>query len=124
MIRKDLAALKNKWNLPNSEFKQVLFIVEELFSNIIRYAYPDSREHLVEMTFINETGRIEIEITDDGIPFNPLDYESGGSPTPVDAHVSGMGISLVRALADSISYERIGHKNCLKILKNLKSNRS
>ncbi len=123
-IRKNLAILKAQWNIPNSEFRQVLFIVEELFSNIIRYAYADSREHLIEMTFRNNAGHIVLEITDDGIPFNPLNYESVGSHTPVDEQASGMGISLVRALADSISYQRIDRKNCLKVIKNIKSNKS
>ena len=121
-IRKDLSSLKAEWNIPNSEFKQILFIVEELFSNIIRYAFQDTREHLVEVVIKRNAEHIVLEIEDDGIPFDPTSYLPDVNSDPADAHTSGMGLSLVKTFADSITYQRNNQRNCLEIVKSIKSN--
>lgn len=48
-IRKDLSILADRWQLPGSIFNQVSFIIEELFSNIVRHGYQDTGSHLVEV---------------------------------------------------------------------------
>ncbi len=48
-IRKNLSVLVDRWQLPASVFNQVSFIIEELFSNIVRYGCQDSGNHLVEV---------------------------------------------------------------------------
>jgi anti-sigma regulatory factor (Ser/Thr protein kinase) len=124
IIRKNLSVLKAMWKIPNSEFKQVLFIVEELFSNIIRHAFNDSGDHEIELSVKKETDHIVIEITDDGIPFDPVSYQSRSVSNPVGADEGGMGISLVRTFADGVSYRRINQKNHLQVVKWIKSSRS
>jgi len=123
-IRKDLSALQAAWNIPNSEFKQILFIVEELFSNIIRYAFQDSGEHQVEVAIRRIDKRIVLEFQDDGIPFDPISYHPDVNSDPADAHSSGMGLSLVKTFADSISYQRENQRNYLEIVKSIKGNSS
>jgi anti-sigma regulatory factor (Ser/Thr protein kinase) len=121
-IRKDLSSLKEQWNIPDSEFKQIIFIVEELFSNIIRHAYQDTREHQVELVAKKIAADIILEIRDDGVPFDPVSYHPELNSNPADAQSSGMGLSLVKTFADSISYQRSNHRNCLEIVKSIKSN--
>jgi anti-sigma regulatory factor (Ser/Thr protein kinase) len=121
-IRNDLSSLQEQWDIPNSEFKQILFMVEELFSNIIRYAYEDTHEHHVELLVKKHNERIVLEIRDDGIPFDPISYHPELNSNPADAQSSGMGLSLVKTFADSITYERRNDRNCLEIVKTLKSN--
>jgi serine/threonine-protein kinase RsbW len=121
LIRKNLSSLKAGWNIPNSEFKQILFIVEELFSNIIRHAFNDSGGHEIELSVRKEADRIVIDIIDDGIPFDPVNYQPESISNPVRADEGGMGISLIRTFSDGISYRRINQKNHLQVVKWLKS---
>jgi anti-sigma regulatory factor (Ser/Thr protein kinase) len=120
-IRRNLSALKVQWEIPKSEFKQILFIAEELFSNIIRYAFEDTREHIVELAVKKGPDHIILEFIDDGIPFDPLNYRQAGHSDPAATESGGMGLSLVRTFSDSISYQRIQDKNHLEITKWIKS---
>ncbi len=74
-IRKDLTELQSLWSIPDSEMRQIRLIIEEIFSNVIRYAFSDSQEHLVHVQLKKVDNEITIQITDDGIPFNPLDEQ-------------------------------------------------
>lgn len=121
-IRKDLVFLEQEGIVHKSEIKQIQLIIEELFSNIIRYAFMDQKEHLIDIRLSTGESHIEIELIDDGIPFNPLEYEMEQSTDPVNSDSGGMGLPLIRAFCNHIEYHRISEKNHLIITKNLKRN--
>ena len=121
-IRKNLTELGGEWAIPKSEMRQILLIVEELFSNIVRFAYEDKLEHQIKIGITNEQTNIVIRFSDDGIPFNPIDYEPGGRPDPVTSEDGGMGLTLVKTFSDSMVYNRINGTNQLEVIKMLKSN--
>lgn len=120
-IRGKLEELAALWTIPASELNQIGVILEELFSNIIRFAYDDNLEHQVEIRLKRLNHEICIEIIDDGIPFNPLDHKPGPSSDPAASDAGGMGLTLVRTFSDSILYERKMEKNHLNIVKKIKS---
>ncbi len=120
-IRKDLEFLELECSIPKSEVRQILVIIEEIFSNIVRYAYEDKLEHEVHIRLGCNDKVIEIEIIDDGIAFNPLDYQLGSLADPATSDAGGMGLTLVRAFSSNISYTRNSGKNHLKIIKLVKS---
>jgi len=122
-IRKDLTKLQSLWLIPNSEMRQIRLIIEEIFSNVIRYAFSDSQEHMVEVQLKNINDEISIQITDDGIPFNPLEHQPGISTDPASSVDGGMGLTLIKTFSNSITYERIGSNNQLLITKEIKSNK-
>jgi anti-sigma regulatory factor (Ser/Thr protein kinase) len=68
----------------------------------------------------NNNDQVEIEMIDDGIPFNPMDYQKGASLDPVKSDPGGMGLTLIKAFSSSISYQRVSDKNHLVITKKLK----
>ena len=119
-IRRDIEFLEQKWNIPESEIRQILVIIEELFSNIVRYAFGDNLEHLVDIRLVNSQNQIEIEMIDDGTPFNPMEYRKGSSPDPLKSDPGGMGLTLIKAFSSSISYQRISGRNHLLITKKIK----
>lgn len=121
LIRENLASLANLWKIPESELRQIGVIIEELFSNIIRFAYDDNLEHLIDIRLLKADGEIRIEIIDDGIPFNPMDHQLGAVSDPAASEVGGMGLTLVRTFSDSIVYSRINRRNRLEITKKIKS---
>jgi len=120
-IDTDLSQLASEWSIPDSELRQVVVIIEELLSNIVRFAFPDPNEQLIEVR-ITKAGRVlTIRITDNGIPFNPLDYHPSPTTDPASSDAGGMGIILVRTFSDSIEYNRNKDKNRLTITKIIKS---
>jgi anti-sigma regulatory factor (Ser/Thr protein kinase) len=116
-IRIDLEFLKQEWAIPESEIKQILVIIEEIFSNIVRYAFEDKKEHAIDIRLACTENQIEIEIIDDGIAFNPLDYQLVPQSDPATSDAGGMGLTLIRAFSSKISYQRNSGKNHLKITK-------
>ena len=120
-IRENLTELAELWTIPDSELRQLEVMVEELFSNIIRFAYNDNLEHQIEIRLLNGDRMVGIEIIDDGIPFNPLDHQQDALSDPAISDIGGMGLTLVRTFSDSITYSRTNEKNHLKITKKIKS---
>jgi serine/threonine-protein kinase RsbW len=113
--------MENDWGIPETEIRQILVIIEELFSNIVRYAFEDSLKHHVDIRIQNTGDHLEIEMIDDGIDFNPLEYQKAPSSDPVRFSAGGMGLTLIKAFASSISYRRIAGKNHIFITKKVKS---
>ena len=122
VIRKDLTELQSEWTIPDSEMRQISVMIEEIFSNILRYAYRDKLEHQVHIQLEKKQEAILIQITDDGIPFNPLEHQPGPISDPAMSEDSGMGLTLIKTFSSSISYQREDGKNHLLITKNIKSN--
>lgn len=120
-IRKDLKILEQEWSIPGSELRQIQLIIEEIFSNIVRFAYEDQQEHMIEVNLSYSENQIEIEFIDDGITFDPLEYNLNPRSDPATPETGGMGLTLIRAFSSNISYQRISGHNHLKIVKRLKS---
>ena len=116
-IRKDLEFLEQEWAIPDTEIKQILVIIEEIFSNIVRYAFEDRQEHAIDIRLGCTESQIEIEIIDDGIAFNPLDYHLEPQSDPATSDAGGMGLTLIRAFSSKMFYQRNSDKNHLKITK-------
>lgn len=119
-IREDLEFLNSEWSIARSETRQILVIIEEIFSNIVRFAFNDHKEHHVNISLDLSDSQIEIEIIDDGIAFNPLDYQTAHLPDPTNSDTGGMGLTLIRTFSNQMEYQRISGKNHLKITKKVK----
>ena len=119
-IRKDLDFLGKEWNIPESEIKQILVIIEELFSNIVRFAFEENQKHPVDIRLERGDSQIQIDIIDAGRPFNPLKYEAGPLSDPASSDAGGMGLTLIRAFSSNSAYRRDSGKNHLVIIKKIK----
>ena len=116
-IRNDLEKLAGDWGFPSSELRQIILIIEELFSNTIRFAYEDELEHQVEIRISMNNGTVTIEMIDDGMPFNPMDYNPALRTDPAARDDGGMGLTLIKAFTDSFEYHRVDERNHLVIRK-------
>lgn len=93
---------------------RVNLVLEEIVANVISYGYDDSLEHEISVRLSWQDPRIELEIKDDGRPFNPLEASQPEMERPlVERPVGGLGIHLVRSMMDHLNYRREGDKNCL-----------
>jgi len=93
-------------------------VLEELFTNIISYAYRDGGDHEVLLRIRIEPNEMYIEIEDDGVPFDPLSANPPCLEADIEKRdVGGLGVFFARKFADQISYERVREKNIVKITK-------
>lgn len=95
---------------------------EEIFVNVISYAYPDKESEIIIGMEIADD-EIVISVMDKGVPFNPLER------TPPDLAVSleerelgGLGIFIVKNIMDNIVYRRENQQNILTMHKKIEKN--
>ena len=104
-------------NWPAQFIFRVNLVLEELGLNIMSYGY-DEGLHEFEITLTSEADVLRIEFTDDGRPFDPLNEapELDLDASVDDRKVGGLGIHLVRAMVDEMSYRREQDKNHLTLV--------
>ena len=92
-------------------------IVDELLGNVILYAFNEGGEHEIEITAEQVRNRLTVTISDDGVPFNPLLIDPPDTSLATkDRPLGGLGILLVRKMADDILYQRRIDKNVLTLI--------
>jgi len=93
---------------------RVNLALEEIVTNVISYGYDDRSEHEISVRLSWQDPRIELEVKDDGRPFNPLEAPEPEVEKPlVERPVGGWGIHLTRKMMDHLEYRREGDRNCL-----------
>ena len=57
---------------------------------------------------------------DDGVAYDPLEHADPNTSLPAEERpIGGLGIMMVRNMADSVSYERKLNRNFLSVVKNI-----
>ena len=94
--------------------------VDELFSNIARYAYnPETGYATVLVDVKNDPLAVEITFIDHGVPYDPLAKADPDTTLSVeDRQIGGLGIFIVKKSMDAVNYEYKDGKNILTIKKN------
>lgn len=89
--------------------------LEEACSNIIRYAYPGETGKEFRLDVITDEHQIQFILTDEGIPFNPLENAPDVDITlsAEERDIGGLGIFLIKQCMSNVNYERRGHSNVL-----------
>ena len=100
---------------------QIDVAIDELYSNIARYAYDDDHG---QVTVVIEAEKkppvVTISFLDEGKPFNPLDRSDPDVSLPArERKIGGLGIFMVKKSMDDVSYEYRDGKNILTIRKTL-----
>lgn len=101
--------------------KQLDIALEELFVNIAHYAYPDAAEPgevEVSYTYNATPPSITVELSDTGIPYNPLERSDPERPASVDdAPIGGLGIMMAKRAVDEIGYRHEDGHNIVTLRK-------
>ncbi len=73
---------------------RVALCIEEMTGNVVEHAFPDGKEHYIDIRIVKEGDNVIFRMRDDGIRFNPLVADVG----------EHFGIKVVRAAAKKIDY--------------------
>ena len=95
-------------------------ILEEVVSNVIKYGYDDGLEHRINVDVAVDGDHVTIRIEDDGKPFNPLDAPHPKLDLPIEQRpIGGLGVFIVKSVADSVDYRRDGGRNVVTVRKKI-----
>ena len=111
-----LQALLNGQDLSPKATYAVDLAVEEIITNIIKYAYEDTSPHTINIHITFEPPFVVIRFEDDGREFDPVAAPEPDTTKPLaERQIGGMGIHLLRAVVESIDYQRADGRNILEL---------
>ncbi len=93
---------------------ELRLIAEEVITNVVKYAEADT----IQIDFKVSDITVVLDVRDNGKRFDPLGAAAPDLEASVeDRPLGGLGIHLVQALADEVSYERRDDWNVLRLTK-------
>jgi anti-sigma regulatory factor (Ser/Thr protein kinase) len=92
--------------------------LEEHLSNIVKYAFKDKQSHQIKVRLRFNRPELQIEVEDDGPPFNPLTRPAPDLSLPIDQRpIGGLGTYMIQKALDHVEYRRDQDKNVLVMIK-------
>ena len=116
-LRTAVAEYCKREDIPQRLQRHLKVIVDELVSNLLLHAHAQGgRELLIEVELDRTGEALRLCLRDNGQPFNPLE-----APPPdvvsgmEDRAIGGLGLHLVRQLANSLTYNRVDNRNVVTV---------
>jgi serine/threonine-protein kinase RsbW len=109
-----LAQFLDAHHVPQRAAYAVNLAIDELVTNVMRYAYVDFDTHFIDIALDIEEQQAILRIVDDGRPFDPR------TGPALDLHAEereagGLGLLLVLDMVDVLNYRRGEEKNCVEV---------
>ncbi|MCX6893184.1 MAG: ATP-binding protein [Verrucomicrobia bacterium] len=90
--------------------------IEEMVTNTLKYGYDDTAVHQILLRIEVHHAAVVLVIEDDGHEFDPLKAAEPDLNTPTEQRApGGLGIHLVRKLAERLEYQRCDGRNRLTV---------
>ena len=101
--------------LAESQLMKLDLVLEEVLVNVFRYAYSEGQVGEVAVGYtVPSANRLRVDVCDSGREFNPLNNEDPDLTLSLaDRPVGGLGVYLVKRMAESVNYRREDGKNIL-----------
>jgi anti-sigma regulatory factor (Ser/Thr protein kinase) len=105
----------------DEELGEVRLMAEEALMNIVSYAFDSSACEgdtpcPIRLQCVCTTDQLRLEFRDSGKPFNPLEAPPPDLSAPLEERAEGgLGIHLIRTLADAVTYEHRQGCNLLQL---------
>ena len=112
VVRDTLDSLAHELGIPARTLTQLQVALDEVVSNVIKYAWDDGCQHefLVRITVLSD--RVDLDIFDDGRQFDPTTAPpSNRAAEGQRLRPGGLGIHIIKKLVDHLTYERIDGRN-------------
>ncbi|MDR0562731.1 MAG: ATP-binding protein [Spirochaetaceae bacterium] len=102
---------------PEKVRSQIAIVTEEVFVNLIRYAYGGKPGTAVIRLSLRDREAV-LQFEDAGAGFNPLEYPIPDINADITKRtVGGLGIHLTKTLSDEVVYSRTAGRNLLTVYK-------
>ena len=89
-------------------------VVDEIVSNIVKFSQASSFELAIEPVATPHS--ITLVFIDNGTPYDPLSHIDPDTTLSADKRpIGGLGILMVKRLADSVSYRREHNRNFFSV---------
>ena len=114
-------ALLEEHGCPMKAQIQIDVAIDEIFSNIARYAYKGSKgKATVRVEIEKDPAAVRITFADSGVPYNPLEQDDPDITLSADDRpIGGLGIFVVKKTMDDLRYAYRDGKNILCIRKKI-----
>ena len=99
----------------------IAIVVEEVFVNVANYAYGDDTGRVkISFEFEQENRTMTLEVSDKGIPFDPLKKQDPDITLNSDKRdIGGLGIFMTKKTMDSVEYCYKNGENILTMKKKI-----
>lgn len=106
-------------NCPVKAQMQFNIVIDELCSNVARYAYSDKTGKVtVSVDTVDKPMKVWLTFTDEGVPYNPLAKEDPDITLSAEERkLGGLGIYMVKKMMDEFRYEYKDGKNIVTVCK-------
>ena len=111
-----------KLDCPMKAQMQIELAIDEIFTNIVSYAYvPGTGDATVRFDFDEASGMVTLSFADRGVPYDPLKKEDPDVSLPASQReIGGLGIFLVKKNMDDMRYEYRDGQNLLTLYKKIR----
>ena len=105
------------------QMSRLELVLDEVFTNIVSYAFPEGGRHEIEVSLTSRDGEVEMVLEDPGMEFDVVEQRPPVDPRldMDDRLIGGLGIYLVHKTMDEVRYLRIRDRNRLTLRKRLAS---
>ena len=109
------------FDCPMKSSMAICVAVEEIFVNIASYAYGEGTGSACLSFAFDENERLmTLVVTDEGIPFNPLERaEPDITLSAAERSIGGLGIFITKKTMDEVRYTFENEENILTIIKKI-----
>jgi anti-sigma regulatory factor (Ser/Thr protein kinase) len=114
-LRSIVTCVARSLGMTEQEEQDARLAVTEALANAIRHGSPNGNTNSVIVRLYADDRSMVAEVTDEGGGFDPSQLR-----TPDIRRPGGMGIPLMRALTDSVEFERNGHGMTVRLRKEAK----
>ena len=105
-----------QWNLDSELRNKLDMCAEEIYANISFYAYPP-KTGAVCVSLEKTDDSVTMKFKDSGVAYNPLEKPDPNIDLPPEQRpIGGLGIYMVKNMADNVEYHRIENENILTIM--------
>lgn len=110
-----------QFGCPMKAQAQIDIAIDELFSNIVHYAYhPEVGPATVRVEVLEDPLSVVITFIDQGVPYDPLSRADPDVTLSAEKReIGGLGIYIVKKNMNEITYEYKDGRNILRIRKEL-----
>ena len=122
-VQEELEQLWEAASLPGEIECTVSLALEEVLSNVLRHGGEGSGQGGTLVTFRVLDRGFEFEVSDCGLAYDPLLRPDPDLKAPLEERrPGGLGVFLVKKLADEVSYQRRDGRNNLRFFKKFEGN--